>query len=354
MKDYLIVGLGLSGAAIAYRLEKAGKNFLVYDDNSQEASKVAGGFMNPVILKRFTLAWKADEQMAKAVPFYGEMEELLKKQFLAPLEIYRRFSSVEEQNNWFAAADKPKLAPFLDTKLVSEVNPHIPGHFSFGRVLNTKRIDPRGLLEAYSDHLLKKGILKEEQFDHDALEISDEGVEYKGIRAKNVIFCEGFGLLKNPFFNYLPLRGNKGEYIIIKAPGLDLEVGVKSSIFIFPAGGDYYAVGATYSNTDKSPEPTARAREELVEKLKDLITVDFEVVDQVAGLRPSTIDRRALVGRHPVHKNLYCCNGFGSRGILLAPMISEELLNYIENGELLTPETDISRFTRKWFPKSGS
>jgi len=60
------------------------------------------------------------------------------------------------------------------------------------------------------------------------------------------------------------------------------------------------------------------------------------------------------VGRHPVHKNLYCCNGFGSRGILLAPMISEELLNNIEKGELLIPETDISRFTRKWFPKADS
>lgn len=354
MKDYLIVGLGLSGAAIAYRLEKADRSFLVYDDGSQEASKVAGGFMNPVILKRFTLAWKADEQMAEAVPFYQEMEKLLKKDFLAPLEIYRRFSSVEEQNNWFAAADKPKLAPFLDTQLISEVNPHIPGKYSFGKVLNTKRIDPRGLLEAYAAHLQKKEKLKEESFEYDALQISEEGVEYKGIRAKNIIFCEGFGLLNNPYFNYLPLRGNKGEYIIIKAPGLDLEVGVKSSIFIFPAGGDHYAVGATYSNTDKSPEPTAAAREELVEKLKDLITVDFEVVDQVAGLRPSTIDRRALVGRHPAHRNLYCCNGFGSRGILLAPMISKELLNHIEKGEELTPETNISRFTRKWFPKAGS
>ena len=354
MKDYLIVGLGLSGAAIAHRLEKANKSFLVYDDHSQEASKVAGGFMNPVILKRFTLAWKADVQMSKAVSFYAEMEKLLKKQFLAPLEIYRRFSSVEEQNNWFAAADKPQLAPFLDTQLVKEVNPHIPGKYSFGKVLNTKRIDPRGLLEAYADHLLKKGVLQEERFEHHALEILDEGVSYKGARAKNVIFCEGFGLLKNPYFNYLPLRGNKGEYIIIKAPGLDLEVGVKSSIFIFPAGDDHYAVGATYSNTDKSPEPTTAARKELVEKLKDLIDVEFEVIDQVAGLRPSTIDRRALVGKHPVHSQLYCCNGFGSRGILLAPMVSEELLNNIEKGEELSPETDISRFTRKWFPKAGS
>ncbi|MGB7786709.1 MAG: FAD-dependent oxidoreductase [Salinimicrobium sp.] len=354
MKDYLIVGLGLSGTSLAFRLEQKGRSFLVFDDQSQEASKVAGGFMNPVILKRFTLAWKADLQLEKAYDFYGKMEDLLKMSFLEPLEIYRRFSSVEEQNNWFAAADKPTLAPFLDTKLVSHVNEHVPGRYSFGKVLKTSRIDPRGLLEAYESHLFQQNLLKEERFEYDALQIFEDHVEYKGISAKNVIFCEGFGLQKNPFFSYLPLRGNKGEYILIKAPGLDLKVGVKSSIFIFPAGeGDIYAVGATYSNHDKTPQPTEAAREELVTKLKDLIDVDFEVVDQVAGLRPSTIDRRPMAGRHPEHSRLYCCNGFGSRGILIAPMISEELLNFIEKDEPLPSEVDIQRFTKKWFSKAS-
>ena len=354
MKDYLIVGLGLSGTSLAFRLEKKGRSFLVFDDESQEASKVAGGFMNPVILKRFTLAWKADVQLEKAYDFYGHMEDLLKRPFLEPLEIYRRFSSVEEQNNWFTAADKPSLAPFLDTKLIPHVNDHVPGNYSFGKVLKTSRIDPRALLEAYEEHLFAEGFLKRERFDHDALEVFEDHVQYKGISAKNVIFCEGFGVLKNPFFSYLPLRGNKGEYILIKAPGLGLEVGVKSSIFIFPAGeNDIYAVGATYSNHDKTPEPTAAAREELVTKLKDLIDVEFEVIDQVAGLRPSTIDRRPMVGRHPEYQNLYCSNGFGSRGILIAPMISEELVDFIEKDEALPAEVDIARFTKKWFPKTS-
>ena len=351
MKDFIIVGAGLSGTCLAYRLEKAGKSFVVFDDESQEASKVAGGFMNPVILKRFTLAWKADEQLDTAYEFYRDMEHHLEKTFLGPLEVFRRFSSIEEQNNWFAAADKPRLAPFLDTTLVPLVNKHIPGKFSFGKVLGTSRIDPRYLLESYSDHLESKGWIRKETFEHNELKLTSEGVNYKDILAKKVIFCEGFGLRENPFFSYLPLRGNKGEYIIIKAPGLDLEVGVKSSIFIFPAGGDHYAVGATYSNTDKTPQPTKAAREELVEKLRDLIKVDFQVVDQVAGLRPSTIDRRPLAGQHPEYKNLYTCNGFGSRGILIAPSISKELLENIEEGQALDPETDIARFTRKWYKR---
>ena len=350
MKDFLIVGLGLSGASLAFRLEQRGSSFLVFENESQEASKVAGGFMNPVILKRFTLAWKAGEQMTKAVDFYSEMENLLKEKFLSPLKIYRRFNSIEEQNNWFSASDKPGLAPYLDTKLVQDVNPNIPAEYSFGRVLGTKRLEPRRLLESYEKHLFHKGFLKKDSFNYDDLQILPEGVEYRGIKAKNVIFCEGFGLLRNPFFSYLPLRGNKGEYIIIKAPGLDLEVGVKSSIFIFPVGEDKYAVGATYNNQDKTSEPTAAAREELVRKLKNLIDVDFEIINQVAGLRPTTVDRRPIVGRHPKYPNLYCSNGFGSRGILLAPLVSEELLQLIDNNNKLDPELDLDRFTRKWFP----
>lgn len=349
MKDYIIVGAGLSGACLAYRLEKANKSFVVFDDESQKASKVAGGFMNPVILKRFTLAWKAGEQLETAYSFYSEMEEALGKSFLGPLEVYRRFSSIEEQNNWFAAADKPRLAPFLDTRLVPAVNKHIPGKNSFGRVLKTSRIDPRFLLDSYSAHLKENGQFRQETFVYDDLQISSSGIKYRDITARKIIFCEGFGLRNNPYFNYLPLRGNKGEYIIIKAPGLDLTVGVKSSVFIFPAGGDHYAVGATYSNTDKTPGPTAAAREELVQKVKDLIKIDFEVIDQVAGLRPSSIDRRPMVGKHPKFENLYTCNGFGSRGILIAPSISSELLEYIEKGKDLDPETDISRFTPKWY-----
>jgi glycine/D-amino acid oxidase-like deaminating enzyme len=207
------------------------------------------------------------------------------------------------------------------------------------------------MLDRYAAHLSDKGYLRKERFEHEALQLTSDGVEYKGMTAKNIIFCEGFGLNRNSFFDYLPLKGNKGEYIIIKAPDLKLEAAVKSSVFIFPAGEDLYAVGATYSNADKSPQSTKEARQELEKKLRDLISVDFEIVGQVAGIRPSTIDRRPLVGQHPAHEHVYCCNGFGSRGLLLAPSISEDLLLYIEEGKPLSPEMDLKRFTRKWFPK---
>src|SRR5699024_4233781 len=125
----------------------------------------------------------------------------------------------------------------------------------------------------------------EESFDYNSLEIQSDFAQYKNLKAKKIIFCEGFGLKQNPFFQYLPLKGTKGEFILIKSPELKLKETVKSSIFIIPQGNDVYKVGATYDWDDKSPEPTESAKEELTEKLKLLVTCDFEVIGQTAGIR---------------------------------------------------------------------
>jgi len=52
--DYIIVGLGLAGLSFAEELFQNNKSFMVFEDNSQKSSLVAGGVYNPVILKRFT------------------------------------------------------------------------------------------------------------------------------------------------------------------------------------------------------------------------------------------------------------------------------------------------------------
>ncbi len=70
MVDYLIVGLGLAGIAFCERLEEHSKTFMVINDDSQTSSNIAGGLYNPVILKRFNLAWKAHEQLGLIQHFY--------------------------------------------------------------------------------------------------------------------------------------------------------------------------------------------------------------------------------------------------------------------------------------------
>ncbi len=349
MLDYVIVGLGLAGISFCEVLEKEGKSFVVISDDSQQASLVAGGLYNPVILKRFTMAWKGREQMDSAMPFYEALEQKLGVQLDYKIPVLRRFASIEEQNAWFEAADRPGLDSFLSTTIVKNTNPSIDAPFGFGEVKYTGRIDTKALLTAYADYLVKKGLLIHESFDFSSFKPLEGHITYKTIKAKQIVFADGYGLKNNPFFNYLPLNGTKGELLTIKAPDLKANSVVKSSVFSIPLGGDRYRIGATYKWKDKTNEPTEESKNELLEKLKTFLKCDFEVEEHVAGIRPTVVDRRPLVGQHPAHQNIFVLNGFGSRGVLIAPYVSPKLYAYIENGVELDSEIDIQRFTKKYY-----
>ncbi len=349
MLDYIVVGLGLAGISFCEQLEEYGKSYKVVTDNSQQASLVAGGLYNPVILKRFTLAWKAKNQLDIARPFYKKLEEKLKTTLDYKVPVLRRFASVEEQNFWFEATDKPDLAQFLDTKLLKNKNSTIEAPYGYGLVKETGRIDTKMLLKEYQNFLTQHEKLIIEPFDYNKLELQNEAVNYKGIKTKYIVFAEGYGLKANPYFNYLPLNGTKGELLTIKTPKLKEKNVIKSSVFIIPLGEHLYRVGATYKWKDKTNTPTEASKEELLVKLKTFLKCNFTVVQHVAGVRPTVTDRRPLVGKHPKHNRLYVLNGFGSRGVMIAPYASAQLFKFIEQEENIDKEMDINRFVKKHY-----
>lgn len=344
MLDYIVVGLGLSGLSFVEQLESNNKSYYVYEDSSQRSSRVAGGLYNPVVLKRFTLAWQASEQIKTAVSFYKSIETKLQKSFVSELPVLRRFNAIEEQNNWFEACDKPILNEFLSSELIRNENTAVEIPFHYGKVKHTGKIEINALLSSYVDFLKTNTNLGNESFDYNQVVIKEDFIQYKEIKCKHIVFAEGFGMKKNPFFNHLPLYGNKGEYIIIKSVALKVEEAIKSSIFIIPLGNDIYKVGATYNNKDTSAQITTTAREELQKKLEQFLKVPYEVIDQVAGIRPTVKDRRPLLGTHSECQNIHILNGMGSRGILMAPTMAKTLYDYIEKGIPLQKEIDIKRF----------
>lgn len=342
--DYIIVGSGLASIMFAEQLRLHNKSFIVISNRSQQASVVASGLYNPVVLKRFTATWNAATHLEKAIPKYAALEQLLGLKLDYVLPIHRVFNSVKEQNNWFLACDKPLLTKFLNPKLVVNTNPSIKAPFGFGAVNLTGRIDTQTLIEAYRNFLIQSNRFKEETFEYKDVIENSEGVAYQSLKSKHIVFTEGFGIHKNPYFKYLPLEGTKGELITIHAPTLKLDSILKSSIFVIPMEEDRYLVGSTYEWTDKTNVPTDEAKTELLEKLERLIACEFEVVDQRAGIRPTVVDRRPLVGQHPNNKSMYVLNGLGTRGVLVAPSMAEALYNAIEKDIPLPKEIDIDRF----------
>lgn len=343
--DYVIVGCGLAGISFCEQLKANNKTFVVFDDKSQLSSTVAGGLYNPVVLKRFTSVWKSEEQIALALPVYQTIEKKLQVKLDYKLPVYRKFSSLEEQNDWFTASDKPKLAKYLSTKIIQNTNVFVNASFGFGEVLNTGRIDVATLINAYKIGLLNADLLFENAFDYGALKHKDDSIEYENIKAKHIVFSEGFGVTKNPFFNDLPIVPTKGELLTIYAPDLKIDFVLKGSIVLIPLKNDLYLVGATYDWNDTSHDITLKAKETLLEKLKTMITCSFKVVNQLAGIRPTVKDRRPLVGRHTNYKNKYVLNGLGTRGVMIGPYVAKQLYNFIENDIALEREIDIMRFS---------
>ena len=277
--DYIIVGCGLAGVAFCEQLRKNNKTFIVYDDGSQQSSLVAAGMYNPVILKRFSEVWMAEEQLNLAKPFYKKLENLLNVKLDYEFKLFRRFTSIEEQNMWFTAMDKPKLEPFLSSNLIKNTNSFINAPFGFGEVLQAGRVDTNALIKDYSTFLDKNTQLQKVRFNYNKLEIQeDNDIKYESIRANKIVFCEGFGITKNPFFNQLPLKATKGEVLTIKAPNLNMDFALKSSVFIIPEGNNLYSVGATYNWEDLTNDISENAKFELIDKLKNVITCDFKVV----------------------------------------------------------------------------
>lgn len=347
MLDYLIIGSGLAGISFSEIALKNGKSIRVLDNNSQNSSKIAGGLYNPVILKRFSEVGQAKEHLLVMNEFFSALEDKLNTKFDFKTPILRKFFSVEEQNNWFAASDKVNLAPYLSTQIISKKYQSIDSPFGYGEVLQTGYIDTALVLKKYQEYLLKEELLIEDTFDYTLLEEEPNEIRYKDIQAKHIIFAEGFGIHANPYFKHLPLDGTKGELLIIKAPELNLDVIVNTSVFILPLGNDLFKIGATYNWEDKTNTPTEEGKRELVERIKEIITCDFEIVNHFAGVRPTVKDRRPLVGTYNNHNSIHVLNGLGTRGVMLGPAMAKILFDHIEYQKPLEKAIDIKRFEKK-------
>ena len=239
------------------------------------------------------------------------------------------------------------MESFLSTQLIQNNNENIKAPFGYGKVQQTGYLDVKVFVEEYSKFLEGLGVLNKEAFDYDSVVFEDNCISYNGINAKQIIFAEGFGLHSNPYFNDLPLDGTKGELLLIKSPNLRLNEIINSSVFLIPIGNDLYKVGATYEWKDKTNLPTMEGKQELLDKLNEVITCEYEVLEHFAGVRPTVKDRRPLVGRHNIHNNLYVLNGLGTRGVMLGPFLANQLFQNIENNNPLDAEIDIHRFYKK-------
>ena len=343
--DYIIVGQGIAGTVLADHLLNTNHSVLVYDEASlSNSSKVAGGLYNPITGRKMVKTWLADALFPYLISYYTDLQDRLGTRFLMETPIYRPFLSVEELNEWMGKSAEPGFQPFiLEVKGGSAFGDHIKDDFGGLLLAQSGYVDTAELVKAYREYLLAQSALIEQSFDTSKLEITADGVRYDGHSAGKVIFCDGPVLGSNAYFDWLPLSPVKGELLYIKV-NEPFRAIYNRGVFIIPIGDGICKVGATYDHHNLDSITTQRAKKQLLEKLSELIRVPFEVVGQVAGVRPATKDRRPFVGVHPEHKALAVFGGLGTKGVSLAPYFARQFVEHMTKRTELHEEVNIQRF----------
>lgn len=344
--DYIIVGQGIAGTVLAYSMIKEGLSVLVIDDKTlSSCSKVAAGNFNPIVFKRLVKSWMADELIPFSDEFYKEAEHFLGQEFYWKKEIVKLFAEEVEKDFWLKKATTDDAGKYLSKTITTDffldvVNNPIGCAF----VNDAANLFVVKFLEDFRNYFSQQQILLDELFDFNQLKIESNSVSYKEFSAKKIIFCEGYKIGDNPYFNWIPFKPAKGEVLIVKIENLPTDKIINKGVYILPIGDDLFIVGTTYDWVNLNDIPTEKARKEISEKLSKVIKVPFEIIDQQAGVRPSVSDRRPVVGLHPEYKSIGVFNGMGTKGVMLAPYFSKQFIDYLQNNVPLNKEVNLERF----------
>lgn len=342
--DYLIIGQGIAGSVISFKLIQQGYKIRVVDTPlSGRSSSVAAGIINPVTGRNYVKSWLIDALLPSAVSCYEAMKDLLGPDYLIPKSVYRALHSAKDENAWMARTGDTFYQDYL-----GECTGH-PADFDFikpaynqGYIKKAYQLRIKNLIMDFRAYLHQHNALIEEVLKIDSLQ--DLHQQLAAYDCKQVVFCEGHQVVHNPLWNYLPFDPVKGEMLYVKIPQLKLKDNYRHKMFLTHLYEDIYWVGASYIKNYENADITLSEKEKMTAFLEEILETDFEILEQKAGIRPAVKTRKPLLGRHPEFPNYFLFNGLGAKGSSLAPYFADMLIDYIEKDIALITEVDIAKY----------
>lgn len=352
---FLILGQGLAGTLTGYRLEKAGHPVHYVDAPAQTAaSGVAAGIVNPITGRRFVKSWRIDELLPAAKALYQRLEGDLGVKLWYEQPLIRTLYHRGDLNDWQARSADSGYPEYMDDAPDIGRIPELTAPvFSYAGVRRAARVDVAAMVHTFRDKLVREGRFRAEVFDYAQIPGilgadagAGEGTKsHPAFTYDHVICCEGWRGRFNPWFNYLPHGGNKGEVLIVKTEAPLLERMFKHRVFLVPLADGTYWVGATSENKFTDDSPTPGNRSFLADRLAEVLTgTPYEIIGHHAAVRPTVRDRRMFIGTHPDLPQLSILNGLGTKGASLAPLGSRWLTEHLLEGKDIPEEVDIRRF----------
>ncbi len=343
---FLIVGQGIAGTLLAYFLLKKKQPVKVLDKRLPgETSRIAAGIVNPITGRRLVQSWRFGELFVHAKKTYSELGAFLGISVFQDKNILRALPSVFDENEWDRRSSFPENRPYFgETAGLGGYESLVAPTHAWGTLRGAAKVDLPDLTTKFRSYLFEKDFLLDEEFDFCKMETNELGVWYNGVSYRKIIFCEGAKAVENPYFKYLPHSPTKGELLLVKIPGAEVENILKNQLYIVPLKDGLFWVGSTSKIDFQGVMPTPAMRAYLGNTLKKILQVPFEIMEHQAGIRPTVADKRPLLGNHPQHPQLAIFNGLGTKGASLGPMFAEQMAGYLLGEKGLDAEVDIKRF----------
>ena len=312
------------------------------------AFRVAAGVINPVTGRWMTKTWNFDQVLPVAVKTYRAIEQQFSIQVYRSIPEIRFCQNAEDLKRAGRRIRNPRYHDVLSRMVAAgKAAPEFNDDFGSFHIEQAAYVDLPLVVHTLRASFAALGLFRDETFLHSELQPAANGWQYKDLCADKVIFCEGAAMQDNPWFKNLPFKPAKGETLLCQSPTLRLPQKLyhhKKWFLPYPDGS--FRIGATYDESDQSDDPTEAKKDELLraahEALKEPHQV--EVTAHLAGIRPSTLDSRPIVGAHPTESGLYLINGLGSKGASTAPAMTQQLTDHILKKSPIDDEVTLTRF----------
>ena len=323
--DHLIIGQGLAGTILAHHLIERGNKVLVINTTDHTCSShIAAGLYSPVAGQRLALTWQEHAPYDYMQQYYKTLEQKLGASFFHPMPYIKVLINEKLMHYAQRKCAHPIAQTYLTTTTFNGPNEALPAL----TIAQSGYVDTTTMLTKAQEWLKQQDAYIESVFDQTALSITLEAISYQDIKAKQLIFCNGLQAAQNSFFPDIPFNPTKGEIITVRMEWQSNAI-VSGRVFVLPLGNNLFHVGATFERDFAHAHPTAEGKAWLCAELEKLIDRPYEIINHVAGIRPTIFGHKPYIKVHEKYKNVAAFTGFGSKGLTVIPWCAKEFASLI-------------------------
>jgi glycine oxidase len=353
--DVVIVGAGVIGLAVGWRLTERGVNVTLIerDESGRGATRAAAGMIAPIAEANPSEPALLELGLRSAAAYPQFIDELRRASEVDPL--YRSAGTILVARDADEAAAlereraaRERLGLPVRRLLPSEARDLEPALAPSLRLAleipDDHAIDPRRLATALAEAVRARGGVLRSGVAVEELIVSGgrvQGVRLEGderILARSVLVTAGAwsaALRGLPHDALIPSRPVKGQILFMHdpcGPQLLARVIRMQPGYLVPRGDGRYVLGATMEERGFDQTVTAGAVHDLLRDAIELVpgVREFVIDELIAGIRPGSPDNVPLVGPGRLD-GLFWATGHHRNGILLAPVTAEIV------AELLAP-----------------